>query len=160
LSDIGLKQFSSGKLLENLLAPTLALIIIMLQLKYFHRKSKDPQQTEALSEEGLRPSAERQAAPDIERASPITIQRSADEATVDLSFEAAAATELTDDGTKPSKEDEKSQLTHKNLRWLFWSGLGHFIVAMSGVVLRLVELYLPTGLLLCILIVALQQVPS
>ena len=65
LSDIGLKQFSAGKLLENLLAPTLALIIIMLQLKYFHRKSRDPPPAEVESEEGLRRSAEGQASPDV-----------------------------------------------------------------------------------------------
>ena len=69
--------------------------------------------------------------------------------------EEEAPVELTDDGTM---HEEESELTQRNLRWLFWNGLRRFIVQLSNLVVRAIELYLPSGLLLCIFIVAIDQV--
>lgn len=67
----------------------------------------------------------------------------------------AAPEDLTDDG--PVQEEE-SKLTQRNLRWLFWNTISRFVVHLSVLVLRFLELYLSAGLLLCIIIVAIQQV--
>lgn len=77
----------------------------------------------------------------------------APETTQEASVQASA--DLKDDG---SLQEEEPELTHQNLRWLFWNALSRFVVRLTAVVLRILELYLSSGLLLCIFIVAIQQV--
>ncbi|XP_062503663.1 piezo-type mechanosensitive ion channel component 1-like isoform X2 [Corticium candelabrum] len=145
LSDIGLKRFDSGELFVNMLTPTVALIVVILQLKYFHRRVRGQPVQEAKPEDSqIEDLSRKKTTPTI-----------APETTQEASVQASA--DLKDDG---SLQEEEPELTHQNLRWLFWNALSRFVVRLTAVVLRILELYLSSGLLLCIFIVAIQQVSA
>eukprot|EP00118_Oscarella_pearsei_P024120 m.299204 g.299204 ORF g.299204 m.299204 type:complete len:2308 (+) comp40787_c0_seq2:130-7053(+) len=135
LLDIGLKKFETAELFLNMWTPVIALVIVVLQLKYFHRPARESRARK------IKESREKRQ----------------EETRVHQRVSSPSSFEMVDNG-----EEVEGQLEEKrpcsDYWWLFWKMLRDAFTWFFNLVFRILELHLPKGLLLCILAVAISEV--
>ncbi|XP_065833236.1 piezo-type mechanosensitive ion channel component 1-like isoform X2 [Oscarella lobularis] len=139
LKDIGLEKYETAELFVSMWTPVVALIVIALQLKYFHRPAKEKRAEKI--EEGRQKRLE------------------AYKLTKSQSFADVTDSEERSPGVNV-KDDDSIKKTCSDYWWLFWKTIRRTFTWLANLVFRLLELHLPKGLLISILAVALSEVSA